>query len=516
MKLHLFARQLGSLPYVRIALLMLMVFMLMISSASATTAPTDFTKASSHTMEPVVTPMAAPGDPFGFWFVTNSQGELVGGQQMADAGAKWAQVALSWRRLEPSEGSYNWGQADARIGAVTSHGLQPIVFISDNPFWAAETGCGPIREEKLPAFASFLTALAGRYSNVQYWQLYNEPDNGNAIDYAWLGGCWGRTNPKHAEGAGGEAYANMLSYAYPAIKAGNGNAQVLLGALAYDNWYNPTTNPNGPFDSLFLDEMMLAGGGSYFDVGNFHYFPAWSWAWDTQDRYTSGIYGKANYLRNQLGRLASQSNTAAKPLIVTEVGMPVDEVTSASSRRVHPNRVARPGDVSYSAEDVALYLIQAHARAMYFGLPIVLWFEAVDEPGLAHYGLLRSDLSPRTTYDAYKTMTAELSGATSVTARRDLPEYFEAYDFEVDGVVKTLQWTLDGGKHNQACPVDPGGMVRVIESSGAERVIIDGSIQDLDGIVNGSVSISVSSVPKYCEPVTTTATFLPYALMTAQ
>ncbi len=518
MKFYLSTRPARGLPGARIALLLLIVFLLMVSSVSAATLADRTTNIIADTADAPVVPVDNPPNPFGSWFITNEQGELVGGQQMADAGAQWAQIALSWSALEPVEGSYSWGQADARLGAVTASGLQAIVMISDNPFWAADTGCGPIREEKLPAFAAFLTALTSRYSNIRYWQLYNEPDNGNAVDYAWLGGCWGRTHPNHADGAGGAAYANMLSYAYPAIKAGNGNAQVLLGALAYDNWYNPTTNPNGPFDSLFLDELMLAGGGSYFDIGNFHYFPAWSWAWDTQDRYTNGIYGKANYLRNQLNRLSAQTNTAPKPIVCTEVGMPVNEtLASSSGQRIHPNRVAVPGKAISTPDEVARYVIQAHARALYFGMPFILWFEAVDEPGLAlNYGLMRADLTPREAYRSYMTLATELAGVTSVTARRDLPEYFEAYDFEVNGVTKTLQWTLDGAKHNKVCEVsEPGGMLRVIENFDQESFIIDGGVRDLDGVADGVVTISIGESPKYCEPATTTNTYLPYALQAA-
>lgn len=77
----------------------------------------------------------------------------------------------------------------------------------------------------LPKFASFLSALVNRYSkppyNVHYWEIYNEPDNTD-VNRAWLGGCWGGK---------GKEYGDMLKTAYPAIKAADPDAEVMLGSI---------------------------------------------------------------------------------------------------------------------------------------------------------------------------------------------------------------------------------------------------------------------------------------------
>ena len=192
-----------------------------------------------------------------------SSNPLVGAPQMQQAGAGWMHTHLHWSQIERSPGVYDWSQADAILADAASKGFQPIITINGNPTWAADTVCGPIRQEHLPTFAAFLTAMASRYKqppyNVQYWALYNEPDNSDLVNGVWIGGCWGRAHPNHAPGAGGAAYANMLSYAYPAIKAGNANAKVLMGGVAYESWYSPQ-QPHNPFDGLFLDEMLRRAG----------------------------------------------------------------------------------------------------------------------------------------------------------------------------------------------------------------------------------------------------------------
>ncbi|MCW5857966.1 MAG: hypothetical protein KIS63_06745 [Caldilineales bacterium] len=81
----------------------------------------------------------------------------------------------------------------------------------------------------------------------------------------WLGGCWGRAHPNHAAGAGGAAYANMLSYVYPAIRQPIPRRRCCWAAWPAENWWDPPRS-RGPFDPNFLDEVLAAGGGQYFDI----------------------------------------------------------------------------------------------------------------------------------------------------------------------------------------------------------------------------------------------------------
>ncbi len=103
----------------------------------------------------------------------------------------------------------------------------------------------------------------------------------------------------------------------PALKAGNPYAQVLLGGMAYEYWY---LTDGGPFDYYFLTDLLNAGGAAYFDIANFHYYPAWAWRWADPggDRYKGNIYGKAQDILNEIKGISGED----KPIACTEVGYP--------------------------------------------------------------------------------------------------------------------------------------------------------------------------------------------------
>ena len=279
---------------------------------------------------------------------------------------------------------------------------------------------------------------------------------------------------------GGAAYAEMLSYAYPAIKTGNPNAKVLLGGLAYDLWYSPQ-KPKNPFDALFLDELLQAGGADHFDVINFHYYPAFYQTWDTGDRYTSNIAGKANYLRQEVLTLGGQN----KPIVCTEVGRP-------TSSKVHDGQV-------YSDELTARFVIQTYTRAMSTTIHPVIWLQAVDESWLNYaYGLMRGNLAPKPSYDSYRTLTNELGGGVFITVRRDFPITLEGYDFDVAGWRKTVVWANQTAPVSQSFSVaQPGDSLRVVDKIGGARVVADGGAGDLDGARNAHIRLSIGPSPVF-------------------
>ncbi len=446
----------------------------------------------------------SPTDPFGVYFYPAAS--LVGADQMAEAGAKWALVFMNWRTIErnaKTPGVYNWSKMDAYLADAAAHGFQVVVTVTGNPAWTAPTTCGPLYPSQMSSLTRFLTAAVSRYSappyHVMHWALYNEPDNGDPANFAWLGGCWGRSHPNHAAGAGGAAYADMLKQAYPAVKAGNPNALVLLGGLAYENWYDGKPE-SGPFDRAFFEEMLAAGGGDYFDVVNFHYYVVWAEAWKTGDRYSSDLIGKADYLRNVVKTYTHQE----KPVICTEIGRPTSGPASDS--------------FVYNDELSARFVVQGYTRAFAAGLLAAFWLEAVDEPQLEYqYGLMRSDLSPKPAYQAFQILTRELSGATFLTARRDLNANIEGYDFDVRGWRKTVIWTTQDVTLLQSFKLyAAGGALRVVDKLGEETIIADGAASDPDRR-GGWVAVTIDASPRYVQDLslpTPTATVTPTATQT--
>ncbi len=426
-----------------------------------------------------VVPVATPADPFGIYFYPALQ--PVGAAQMVAAGARWAHIHIHWREVEYERGRYDWSRLDTQLGNLAAYGFQIIVTVNENPDWAAATRCGPIDAEDVPAFAAFLAAAVSRYSvppyNVRHWALYNEADNSDAVNYPWLGGCWGMRHQNHAVGAGGAAYAAMLRQVYPAMKAANPQVQVWIGGLAHD-WFTDDSRDPGIFDRDFLDQILAAGGGPYFDAINFHYFHAWEGKWSTSDRYNRGVVRKAASLRERAARYG-----VSKPLVVTELG--------------HPTGADDPGqNASLSDEITARVLWQLHAQAMSANLTPLIWLEAVDETWLAYdYGLLRSDLTPKQSYTAYQAMTRELAGAQFRRVRRDFPTSLFGYEFLVGGTVKTLVWATTNTP--VTFPVGTsGGTLRVVDKLGSEQWITDGSDGDEDSARNGAARLSIGVDPR--------------------
>jgi hypothetical protein len=274
--------------------------------------------------------------------VTQTGGlDLVAGAQL-----EWIRRnAIQWPEVEKNEGQYDWtalAEFESEMIAAAKNNLTLIVVVRGTPDWAQKhvgARCGIVRSEKLPAFGKFMAALAARYGKapykVKFWEIWNEPD----VDFRLFSeadrvgapfGCYGNIDD---EFYGGAEYAELLKAAYPAIKSADPDAAVLHGGLLLDcipsspgNGCESRTPPSSPQPSRFLEGVLRAGGGDYFDVLSFH-------AYDNY-RYEEGVYGlggfdsawnttgpavhsKTRFLRATL----SKYGHANKPMMNTEVGL---------------------------------------------------------------------------------------------------------------------------------------------------------------------------------------------------
>jgi hypothetical protein len=243
-----------------------------------------------------------------------------------------------WDAIEPTKGGgYLWStmaNEEERLKIASLNELTPIVTIRRAPSWAQVNPpnqyCGRILPSELDEFASYVSALVTRYSappyNVNYWELWNEPDvtPSDAMAGGWQG-CWG--DSADSAGYGGINYASMLMQVYPAIKAVDPNAKVLIGGLLLD--CDPIAYPGFCFASNFLNGILAAGGGPYFDgigfnsydyyldslgsYSNLNWFSSWN---DTGPV----IAAKADFLRSVL----SSHSVTGKFLIGLESGLLCD------------------------------------------------------------------------------------------------------------------------------------------------------------------------------------------------
>jgi hypothetical protein len=390
------------------------------------------------------------------------------------AGPSWVRRnGLLWSQVETAPGQRNWNSAlGAELIQASQKNLEVILVVRSTPTWAQKvsgSSCGPIKETDLGAFAQFMRDAVSLYSkppyNVKYWEIWNEPDVPGSIEDIPFG-CWGDYGQTTF---GGEYYGQMLKTVYPAIKAANADAQVLIGGLLLD--CNPTI-PNActdPFPPLFLTGIFNAGAGDYFDGISFHAYDyylgqlgrfgnmGWNSSWNT----TGPVFlEKANYLQSIL----AARGYANKYLINTESAM----------------IVSSGGCDDTCQETKAYYVAQAYGTAIAAQLKANIWFSA---KGWRQSGLLNpTTLEPYKAYHAFAFARLKLNGATLVRKVEEFPGVF-GYEFKKGSHRIWLLWSKDGSSH-------------AITLSGAPQAVWDalGASQAVSG-----ANLTITIKPLYIE-----------------
>ncbi len=287
-------------------------------------------------------PIAPPADPLDLPGVT-PVGVEINRNQTAHTLAPAQQAAVSWVRyngilwpeVEPARGQRNWAAletVDRELQAFAEAGLTPMIVIRQTPEWARSvpaSACSAPTAAAFADFAAFMGDLVARYSvppyNVRYWEIGNEPDVDPAlIDPSLPFGCWGNAADPYY---GGGYVADMFKAVYPAIKAADPQAKVVLGGLLLDcDPTNPPLLADGSrkdcSPGLFLEGFLRNGGADYVDVIGYHAYTYWGTAFDPDREHPSwahrggALVGKAEFLREVMSRYRTN-----KPLLANEIGL---------------------------------------------------------------------------------------------------------------------------------------------------------------------------------------------------
>ncbi|HZQ05332.1 MAG TPA: hypothetical protein VFD70_02045, partial [Anaerolineae bacterium] len=278
------------------------------NSANTASSPTAQPPAATQSAGPISSPggASAPTDYFG----ANSNGEIIYNEQARAlatvAGVQMVRTSVSWNAIEENKGKYRWDYFDQESKTLLDNHFVPLLMIMHNPKWAANSDCGPVND--LPAFEQFIRTLAQRYPQVQYWALYNEPDNQGAPDNPGAQ-CFGGNDLNGNGKPDVEDYAEQLHIAWRAIHQANPNAQLVSGALAFDN-FNEQTAPRGypgggkggSFNYNFPQQLFqymaahpLPAGEKYLDILSFNFYFIYGPYWEQQAGGIS-ISAKANML----------------------------------------------------------------------------------------------------------------------------------------------------------------------------------------------------------------------------
>ncbi|HID64158.1 MAG TPA: hypothetical protein EYP49_15675 [Anaerolineae bacterium] len=422
---------------------------------------------------------ACPGCPPLFGIEMGGINNANGLQQAVEARMRWVRYnAIRWDVVQPNgPGTYDWGalsNVESHLLNAQQAGLWPIVIIRGTPSWAQKIpgySCGPIKQDRLDEFATFVSAVVQRYKdppyNVKFWELWNEPDNlpWGSPDSGY--GCWGDTTD--SAGYGGGYYAQMLKQAYPAVKAADPEAQVLIGGLLYA-WYDPYGRPM----INFLKGVLAAGGGDYFDILSYHAYssPADEAYWIDEWGETI-LEAKTAHIRQVLAAYGY----ADKPMMCTEAGYRTF------------------GDDS-KLETQANYVVTDYVQAFSSGLKVHIWYGLKND--FQGTSLLNPDLSPKPACNAYQAMTQQLDG---LYYQRRVPAGSNVEEHEFGNGTRTVWviWTTDGYYHSVHFPTawSPSGQFWVRNKYGEGTIWSDAS----DGHIDGQVTVQVSGSPFYVEPV---------------
>jgi hypothetical protein len=247
---------------------------------------------------------------------------------------------------------------------------------------------------------------------------------------------------------------------------------VVLGGLALEN-IGQDSQGRDVFNLDFLDNVLSAGGGNYFDVMNFHYYVPFASVWQP---YGKDILGKAAYVRNAF----AAHGVPQKPLFVTEAG----EWSSSLDQCAYFFR--------RSEEIQAEYVVKLYARALSdTTMKAVIWFVLQDKPESnpcdGTRGLFRANGSQKPAYQAYVTASDLLQGVT-YRGQLQQPSIDEGYMF-----------FSGGGRYIYALWNDSEYRVVTLPIRANQVTMVDksGNQQPINPISENSYYVGVSPDPVY-------------------
>jgi hypothetical protein len=401
-------------------------------------------------------------------------------QWMTETQATWLRASVTWSAIQVSTTApiIFPPATDAYFADMITDGMVPLPFVSYAPTDVSTTtnGCGVFNAvaNDNSYIADFMFALAERYdgdcdlngdgdctdtdvwgdpagdevtattyARVDWWQMYNEPDekwDDPAYSASDVAGCWG-DHPAE--------YAAMLAAVYPRVKAANVDAQVVFGAISGENIICTSNCPTGQqvfnFDKDFtngtddfVDDALQAMAGSaagYFDWFDVHSYPAYYATWDDPANRDYWLTAKVEAYQARLAHHLSA--TGATPLLSTESG-----------RRSRANPAQYINGELTSIDAQANYVWKMNTQALYnsLGAMILFSFNDIAATEIGSWGIVTHTTSPdawekKASYDAYALSVDKLSETSYWWRQDDIPG-LEVHVLKNGSGFRTVAWSL--------------------------------------------------------------------------
>jgi hypothetical protein len=280
------------------------------------------------------------------------------------AGVSWVRIDMAWAGIEDTKkdarNAWYLGMMDFCIDQARARGLNVLVTLWMTPGWANGGRSYYVPPANPADYADFARWAAARWAGrVAAWEVWNEPDPNQSF---WQGTT--------------DQYVGLLRAAYPAFKAGDPSAKVVLGG--------PSSNDDG-----WLAQLYALGAKGTFDVAATHPYQGLADAApETPDDGHRWWFTHVVAVRNVM----VANGDGAKPIWFTEFGW-----------SAHPNWVGiAPWQRGVTLDQQADYLVRAvkFTRANYPYVGVMFWYKeranpTGTDPHEEGFALLNADLSER-------------------------------------------------------------------------------------------------------------------------
>lgn len=292
---------------------------------------------------------------------------------MQDAGVQFVRMDFNWDMLNPTRDEWRFNDYDATVEIARQNDLQVLGVVDYVSWWASSAQASQDWRTRLYSepsndydFARYTYGVVNHFKNdVRVWQIWNEPNTQN---------FW-KPKPNPAR------YTSLLQEAYLAAKYADPDAVVVFAGLSGNGVEG---NDDAQLASNFLADAYRAGARGYFDVMAIHPYMLPNGGVDT-------LRAKIAATRAVMNQFGDETI----PLWLTEIGAPTDVPWWSN---------APP----QSEEDVANWLNAVYTK-LWDLTPTIAWYQLQDratgDDPEGHFGLLRTDFSPKAAYDALRALT---------------------------------------------------------------------------------------------------------------
>ena len=305
--------------------------------------------------------------------------------RLAAAHVEWVRIDMGWSSFQETSSTTfsQWyiNRANLVVDAARARGLKVLVTAWRVPSWA-NGGAGVYAPPTDPAdFGRFCGWLATHFKGrVEAYEIWNEPN----LSSFYTGTV--------------EQYVGMLKAAYPAIKAADPAAQVVLGAPAYN-------------DTNWLGAVYGAGAQGSFDVMGTHpYLAPSDLPPETPDTKGTNIWLLTHV--TAVHNMMVAYGDGAKPIWFTEFGWSNHANTGTEYN----------WQKGVTLEQQADYLLRTltFVGATYPYVTHVFWYNERDRVSgnvqVDNYGLMYRDLTPKPVYLALQSFLAPAAAPVDTTA----------------------------------------------------------------------------------------------------